>query len=320
MIGRSALAVAVLALGCVTVCPVPAVAAAAPKVVVTLKPVHALVAAIMDGVGQPALLVDGAQSPHTFALKPSGARALATADVFIRVSATVEPFTLKAVQALPPSVSSLTLVDVSGIKVLEQRHGGAFEAHAHSENANEHHGEVDGDRSRSDGHIWLDPENAKVIVDAVTKVLAARDPENAARYDANALKLRAKIAALETDLTQELAAIKDKPFIVFHDALQYFEKRFGLQAAGSITVSPEVQPSAKRLTEVRHKIAGLSAVCVFAEPGFQPALVAAVTEGSTAKAGTLDPEGIALQPSSDLYFDLMRNLANDMKKCLQPLP
>ena len=320
MIGRSALAVAVLALGCVTVCPVPAVAAAAPKVVVTLKPVHALVAAIMDGVGQPALLVDGAQSPHTFALKPSGARALATADVFIRVSPTVEPFTLKAVQALPPSVSSLTLVDVSGIKVLEQRHGGAFEAHAHSENANEHHGEVDGDRSRSDGHIWLDPENAKVIVDAVTKVLAARDPENAARYDANALKLRAKIAALETDLTQELAAIKDKPFIVFHDALQYFEKRFGLQAAGSITVSPEVQPSAKRLTEVRHKIAGLSAVCVFAEPGFQPALVAAVTEGSAAKAGTLDPEGIALQPSSDLYFDLMRNLANDMKKCLQPLP
>ena len=320
MIGRSALTIAVLALGCVTVCPVPAVAAAAPKVVVTLKPVHALVAAIMDGVGQPALLVDGAQSPHTFALKPSGARALATADVFIRVSPTVEPFTLKAVQALPPSVSSLTLVDVSGIKVLEQRHGGAFEAHAHSENANEHHGEVDGDRSRSDGHIWLDPENAKVIVDAVTKVLAARDPENAARYDANALKLRAKIAALETDLTQELAAIKDKPFIVFHDALQYFEKRFGLRAAGSITVSPEVQPSAKRLTEVRHKIAGLSAVCVFAEPGFQPALVAAVTEGSTAKAGTLDPEGIALQPSSDLYFDLMRNLANDMKKCLQPLP
>ena len=319
MIGRSALTIAVLALGCVTVCPVPAVAAAAPKVVVTLKPVHALVAAIMDGVGQPALLVDGAQSPHTFALKPSGARALATADVFIRVSPAVEPFTLKAVQALPPSVSSLTLVDVSGIKVLEQRHDGAFDAHAHSENADEHHGEDDGDHSGVDGHIWLDPENAKVIVDAVTKVLAARDPENAARYDANALKLRAKIAALETDLTQELAAIKDKPFIVFHDALQYFEKRFGLRAAGSITVSPEVQPSAKRLTEVRHKIAGLSAVCVFAEPGFQPALVAAVTEGSTAKSGTIDPEGIALQPGPDLYFDLMRNLANDMKKCLQPL-
>ena len=321
VIGRRAMASIFLALASVIAGPVLA-ESAAPKVVVTLKPVHALVSAIMEGVGTPVLLVDGAQSPHTFALKPSGARAMAQADLFIRVSPALEAFTLKASEALPPSVSMLTLAGVPGVHVLKQRQGALFEAHDHHDE-----GEVGGDHDHCgddhvaiDGHIWLDPENAKAIVTAVTKALVARYPESAGRFKSNAAALDAKIAKLEAELATELAPLNGKSFIVFHDAYHYFEARFGLQASGSITLSPEVQPSAKRLTEVRQKIWGLGAVCVFAEPGFQPALVAAVTEGSKAKSGTLDPEGVALQPGPDLYFDLMRNLGRDMKACLQPLP
>ncbi len=161
-----------------------------------------------------------------------------------------------------------------------------------------------------------DVVNAKAIVADVTRVLSQRYPEDAEKFAANAAALTSKIDALTAEIEAELAPVKDKPFIVFHDATQYFERRFGLSAAGSVTVSPEVQPSAKRLTAIRKKIAALGAVCVFAEPSFQPKLVEAVTGGTAAKSGTLDPEGASLTPGPDLYFTLMRNLAASLKTCL----
>src|SRR5690606_7008552 len=136
-----------------------------------------------------------------------------------------------------------------------------------------------------------DPENAKRIVAGLATVLAQRDPANAAKYKANAARVTARIDDLSAGIAREMKPLAGKPYIVFHDAYQYFEKRFGLEAVGSITVSPEAKPSAKRLTELRHKISALDAVCVFAEPMFQPKLVDAVIEGTDARAGTLDPEG-----------------------------
>ena len=91
--------------------------------------------------------------------------------------------------------------------------------------------------------------------------------------------------------------------MVFHDAYQYFEHRFGLTAVGSITVSPEVQPSAKRLTEIRRKIAALDARCVFAEPRFQPNLVNAVIEG-TARIGHARSRGHDDRPGTEGLRDV----------------
>ncbi len=293
-----------------------AIAADAPRVVVTLKPVHALVAGIMAGVAEPTLVVDGSASPHTFTLKPSVARAINSADVFIRVSEQLEPFTRKVAEALPKSVTLITLADQkTGVKLLEQRTHGTFEQHAHAEDGD--HSEHDQhDPKLYDAHIWLDPANAKAIVETVTKTLAGQYPAHTEAFQTNATTLLAKIDALSSEIEKNLAPVKEKPFIVFHDAYQYFEKRFGLAAAGSVTLSPDQQPSAKRLTAVRMKIGELGAVCVFAEPGFQPNLVKAVTEGTKARSGTLDPEGITLQPGPDLYFELMRVLANNVVACL----
>ncbi|HEY8194844.1 MAG TPA: zinc ABC transporter substrate-binding protein [Hyphomicrobium sp.] len=294
-----------------------AAAAETPKVVVTIKPVHALVSQIMGGVGTPTLLVAGSASPHTFTLRPSTARAINDADVFIRVSDTMEPFTRKIVKSLPSSVDVLTLTEAPGVALLDQRHGGTFEPHTHGHSAGaEHEDHDDHDEDGKDGHIWLDPQNAKAIVAIVTKTLVARYPEYAGKFTANAAALDQRLDALNRELTTELSGARSKPFIVFHDATQYFENRFGLSAAGSITVSPDVPPSARRLTEVRHKIASLGAVCVFSEPSFQPKLVAAVTEGTQARAGTLDAEGQMLTPGPELYFDLMRGLAHNLASCL----
>ena len=289
-------------------------AAETPKVVVTIKPIHALVTDVMKGVGTPTLLVDGAASPHTFSLRPSTARAINEADVFVRISDSLEPFTRKIVQALPASVTVVTLADSPGIHLLDRRQGGTFGAHTDGHP----HGETDedADSGDKDGHIWLDPQNAKAIVAVVSKVLSTHYPEYASKFSANASALDQRLDALDHELTTELNGARRKPFIVFHDSTQYFENRFGLNAAGSITVSPEVPPSARRLTDVHQKIVSLGAICVFSEPRFQPSLVAAVTEGTKARSGTLDTEGLMLTPGPDLYFTLMRDLTHNLVSCL----
>jgi zinc transport system substrate-binding protein len=279
-------------------------------VVVTIKPIHSLVAQVMEGVGVPVLLVDGAASPHSFSLRPSQVRAINTAGVFIRVSERLEPFTGKIVRSLPEGVQLVTLVDVPGIKLLSRREDGTFENHVHAAG--------DGHDTARDSHLWLDPDNAKVIGNYIAGVLAARYPQHADRFKANAERLGAEIDLLAGELEAATQPLRDLPFVVFHDAYQYFDARFRLDAVGSITVSPEVQPSAKRLTDLRRKIRSLKAVCVFAEPYFQPALVAAVIEDTHARAGTLDPEGLSLEAGPHLYFQLMRNLAASLKSCLAP--
>ncbi len=282
------------------------------NVVVTIKPIHSLVTRLMEGVGTPTLLVKGASSPHTFALKPSGVRAINDADVFIRVAEDVEPFTRTIVKALPASVDVVTLAEVPGVRLLKRRGGGTFEKHDHEALA-----APSARLEDKDGHIWLDPENAKAIVDDLADVLSRRAPEHAAKIKANADRLKTELDALTAAIAVEMAPLKGKPFVVFHDAYQYFENRFGLDAVGSITVNPQIQPSAKRLSELRRKIRGSKAVCVFSEPLFEPNLVAAVTEGTNVRQGTLDPEGSMLTPGGNLYFEMMRGLAAGLKSCLE---
>jgi len=310
---RFGFAVAVLlALSCAAARP----AAAELKVVVTIKPIHSLVMQLMEGIGTPTLLVDGSASPHTFSLKPSGVRAIDAADVFVRVSPTLEPFTGKIAGALPASVRLVTLVEAPGLKLLDLRTAGTFEPHHDADAAD---GDADaGGQSIKDGHIWLDPDNAKAIVGYLARILAERAPADADRLKANAERLDARLDALTSKIASETKPLEDRPFVVFHDAYQYFADRFALDAVGSITVSPEMQPSAKRLTELRRKMRSLHAVCLFAEPLFQPNLVAAVIEGTDVRTATLDPEGALLPAGAELYFALMRNLAAGFRSCLGP--
>jgi len=312
-------------------------AAAELKVTATIKPIHALVAQVMEGVGTPSLLVKGAASPHTYALRPSDARALNRADVLFRVSESVEPFTRKIVAALPGSVRVVTLADSPGIELLDVRTGETFERHGPQPDRDHHHDHGrDGHNHRDhdhrdddhghdhqgassasrDGHVWLDPENARKMIVEIARVLAEASPEHAETLKANAARADAALVALEAEIARDLEPLKGKPFIVFHDAFQYFERRFGLAAVGSITVSPEAQPSARRLTDIRRKLAALSAACVFSEPQFQVRLVDAVTEGTGARSGTLDPEGTLIEPGTAAYGALLRNLAAGLRACL----
>ena len=300
---------------------------AAPKVVASIKPVHSLVAAVMAGVGEPTLIVKGAASPHTYALRPSDASALESADIVFWTGHGMELFLGDALASLSNDATVVELADAPGITLLPVREGGAFEPHAHegedhdhaAEAGHDHAAEAEhehGEHGEGDMHFWLDPENAKLMVTRIADTLALADPDNAPTYQANAEDERLKLDALEAEIATTLALVKDKPFIVFHDAYQYFEARFGLNLAGSITVTPDTMPGAARIDELKAKLADLGAACVFAEPNFTPTIIKAITEGSAARSGTLDPEGSALPEGVDLYPNLLRGLATSLADCL----
>ncbi|EJK82092.1 zinc ABC transporter substrate-binding protein [Rhizobium sp. AP16] len=287
-------------------------AADTPDVVVSIKPIHSLVAAIMDGVGTPELIVDGAASPHTYALKPSNAKALEAAKVVFWVGPGMEAFLEKPLSALGANALVVELDKAPGITKLKFREGGAFEADDDGDEPTDH----DHDHGEFDTHLWLDPHNAKAMTAEITTTLVAADPANALTYEANQKALDDRLDALDAEIAATLAPVKSKPFIVFHDAYQYFERRYGVRVAGSITVSPESIPGAQRISEIHGKVAELGATCVFAEPQFEPKLVNVVLEGTSAKSGVLDPEAATLPQGPDLYFDLMRGIANSLKTCL----
>ncbi len=322
-----------------TVALAMAVPQAAPRadelrVVATIKPIHALVAEVMGDAGEPRLLVGGAASPHTYALKPSDAKALHSAQIVFRVSEQIEPFTRRIASSLPKSVTVVTLADAPGVKRLAMRSGDTFEAHSHDGDSHNGHGhdEHDADHDGThgheaghdeatekpvrDGHVWLDPDNAVAMVREIARALKAAAPDKAAVFEANAARAIAGIESAAREIDEAIAPLRGKPFVVFHDAYQYFETRFQIPAIGAITVSPEVQPSARRLAEIRRKIKDLKARCVFAEPQFKAKLVASVLEGTDAKAGTLDPEGVTVTPGPEAYTTLLRNLTAGLKACL----
>jgi zinc transport system substrate-binding protein len=289
---------------------------AAPNVVASIKPLHSLVAAVMVGVDEPTLIVRGAASPHNYALKPSDAAALETADIVFWTGHGMELFLADALETLAAGATVIELAETPGIELLPVREGGAFEAHMHEGQDHDHDHEHEHEHGEGDMHFWLDPHNAALMVTEIAATLSEADPENAAAYTANAETQVAALATLESELVGTLAPIKDRPFIVFHDAYQYFEARFGLNLAGSITVSPDIAPGVARIDELRAHIAELGALCVFAEPNFQPAIIGAIIEGTEAKSGVLDPEGGALTEGAELYPELLRGLAASLVDCL----
>ena len=318
------------------------------KVVASIKPVHSLVASVMQGVSEPSLLVKGAGSPHTYSLKPSQAKELQAADIVFWMSHDLEAFLENSIESIATNAKAVSLMDSHGLVKLNFREGGAFDAHDHEHNdhgddkhddhghdkhddhgddkhddhghdKHDDHGDDKHDdhgHDELDPHVWLDPQNAKSLVHEIEEHLAEIDPSNAAKYEANAKAVMQKLDALTQEIEADLKPIRDRGYVVFHDAYQYFEKRFGVSAVGSITVSPEILPGAERVSELRDKVRSLSASCVFSEPQFEPKLVKTITENTDAGTGVLDPLGTNIKDGPELYFTLIRNMAKSLKDCL----
>ena len=324
-------------------------AAAAPtaaddelRVVASIKPVHSLVSAVMVGVGEPHLIIRGHSSPHTFTMRPSDAAALEGADIVFMVGDTMESALAGPVGALAGHARVVKLVDTPGLVLRTMREGGAFEEHDHSSHGHGGHDDHDdhadhddhghghghddhddhaddhGDHGEVDLHVWLDPINGWTMARAIGGALSDVDPANAATYEANVDALLHRLNDLTGEIAQEVAPARGVPFIVFHDGYRYFEDRFGLTAAGSVVVSPERAPGARRISELRERLHSLGVVCVFDEPQFDERLVRTVIEGSDVRSGTVDPIGATIENGPELYFTLLRNMAASFSNCLAP--
>ncbi len=110
--------------------------------------------------------------------------------------------------------------------------------------------------------------------------------------------------------------MRSLPYLVFHDAYQYFERHYGLSPVGAVSTGPERPPGARRVYEVRRRIAERDIRCVFTEPQFRPALVRTVVEGTPARIAVLDPLGADIEAGPEAWFILMRRLGESLLSCL----
>jgi zinc transport system substrate-binding protein len=277
-------------------------------IVVSIKPIHSLVSSIMDGVGEPILLVNGKQSPHEFQLKPSQITALHHAKIIFYLGDSYEGFLVNALATLPNKNIAIALSKTPTLTLLPLRKGGAWEQDEHEAELNE---------NNQDLHVWLNPENAILLAHAINAQLGAAYPEHKKKLDENTTSLILKIQALDEELKAELKGLENTPYIVFHDAYHYVEKHYNLRGVGSITFEPEESPTASRLREVHDKIVKTHAACVFKEPFVSDKLITTITNGLQVRIGELDPEGTNLEAGGALYFTLMRQIAANLSICLR---
>ncbi len=302
---------------------------AAPRVVADIAPVHSLVAQVMDGVAVPELLLPAKASPHGYALRPSEAAMLQNADLIFVTSDGLTPWLARILPGLAQG-QVVELAASGGMRLLSFRSGAAFEAHDHAAKGGAHddhddhgheghdddHGQGEGDAA-ADPHIWLDPQNAAAMLDAIGEALSAADPANAARYRANADLAIARIAPLSDAIAAQLAPVRGRPFIVFHDAYHYFEAAFEIEAAGAVALPDSTAPGPDRVSALRAQLVEGGIVCVFAEPQFDRKLIDRLIEGTDVRVGILDPLGAGLPEGAAQYGLLIQALASEMRTCLE---
>jgi len=281
-----------------------------PEVVTDIAPVHGLVARVMGELGTPQLLVEPGASPHGYALRPSQAAGLQRADLVVMVGHELTPWLEGPVAQLAAGAVVMELLDTQGTTVLSAREVAAFEPDDHHEHDHDHAHEG------ADPHAWLDPQNAVAWLDSIADALADLDPANAETYRENAAGGSAEIAAAQADAADRLAPLAERPFVVFHDAFQYFEARFGLAGVGAISLSDATPPSAARVAEIRALVEAEGVVCAFSEPQFNPAILDTVTQGTGARLGTVDPVGATLSTGPGFYPALIAAITNDVAACL----
>lgn len=292
----------------------PAALAAAPQVVTDIAPVHGLVAQVMDGVATPVLLIQPGASPHGYALTPSKAAAIEGAQAVFMVGPELTPWLVRPVETLAPDAARIDLLAAPGTRTLAPRSEAVFDLHgARGDEAHDH--DEGHDHGAVDPHAWLDPANAKVWTQAIAAELSRIDPANAARYGANAAAALAEIDAADTDAAAALKPLTGARVLAFHDAFQYLERRYGFQAAGSVTPSDAVPPGPRRIAALRGAVVAEHVACALVEPQSDPDLLGAVLDGTGIPTITVDPLGSQIAAGPGFYPALIRDAAAALKGC-----
>ena len=285
------------------------------NIVTSIKPVHALVAGITQGVSEPKLLMSSQQSPHHYSLRPSERRMLAEADLIFWIGPNMESFMPRILGSLKNKQASIPLIESQGLKLLPLRQMD----HNHDEHQHDEHGhnEIEQPHSKMDPHFWLNTYNTDILIDTISQKIIHIDPEHKQQYLANSQQLHQQIAQLRKELHSSLSTVK-KPFLTYHDGYQYFENEFNLHNAGSIAAS-ELQPGARRISELKTLIKLQNIECIFYDAPNEPAILKSLLANSKAKAFMLDPVGLLIPQSKNIWFEIMQLLNKQFINCQQNL-
>ena len=307
------------------------------KVVTTIKPLHSLVSSVMDGVSEPSLIIEGTNNPHTFVFKPSHAKLLEEADMVFWIGEDLEAFMEKPLKSLASNAKKIAFMDLASIEKLKFREENIFDDHddhddhdGHKDDDHDDHDDHDGHEDEHEGHddhagheghnhgefdahIWLDPMNAKEMVHEIAHELSELDPSNKEIYEANANRALKSLDKLMEDVGKDVP--KDISYVVFHDAYQYFEKRFGVSTAGALTLNPDVLPGAKQIADIQDLISDKGIKCIFSEPQYNPKIIETLASDMKISTGILDPLGANLDKGNTMYEELIKKISNSIKNC-----
>ncbi len=273
--------------------------AQAPTVVVSILPLYHIAQAVMGNVGHPVLLVPEGASEHAYALKPSQYAAIQKADVLIWIGPSLETYLTDAIAKVPVSRQMVLLAEPYMLRYPLRQTDDTIPQNV-----------------PMDPHLWLDSFNAMTIAKQLEKRLSALDPERQKIYRRNVAKFVEKISALNTELEKKLTPMQSIPFLVYHDAFQYFEKRYGLKRLDSIVLSPTVPIGAKRWLAMSQLVKAEHIPCIFSEPQNHSDTLKQFATENHVKLGVLNPMGAEIPAGTEGYAALLTDIADELVGCL----
>lgn len=285
-----------------------------PEVLVSIKPIHSLVASIMQGVAEPALLMKSNQSLHHYNMRPSERRMISKASLIFWIGPQLEAFLPRTLQNTRVKAKNIALIETENLiklSIKDQHHQESHQESQHPDST-EHYS---ASNHQTDPHIWLSTHNALVLTDEISRQLSAFDPSHKTQYEKNRDELIKKISQLKRQLEAQLFN-HTEPYMTYHNAIRYFETEFKLNNIASIKPNSEVQPSALHIREITQTIKNKNIRCLFYNQPEQPSLISSLQKQSGATVFALDPVGIQIKAGGNAWFDIMQDVSNNLRACL----
>lgn len=267
-----------------------------PKVVVSIKPIHSLMAGLMQGFGEPVLIVDGESTPYDEQMTSAEQRALEQADLVVWIGPELEGFLVDHVSKLSSDTRVVALLDSGELKVLPSRQA----------------------EDRRDPFLWLDSRNALILIDELAAILTEVDPDRAAQYEENRVKILREVAGIDRQLEYQYRDVSAVPVGLYHDTQQYFEQAYATSVVARVTARPDEEVSTADLLEARTRLAQMNVHCFFTEAGLPSPNLGILTGGLDMRVAELDSLGTGLAAGPGLYVELMRRNFNTIRECVKP--